>query len=94
MMPEEKRTVKMPHNVILEDRKKLSVTGVEDIDSFDEGSITVYTALGELTVTGIDLHINRLSVETGELLIEGDISAFKYTEGRIQKEGFFSRLFH
>lgn len=50
-MPEEKRTVKMPHNVILEDRKKLSVTGVEDIDSFDEGSITVYTVLGELTVT-------------------------------------------
>lgn len=92
-MPEEKKAVKIPHNVILEDRKKLSVTGVEDIDSFDETSITVYTSLGELTVTGLDLHINRLSVETGEMLIEGEIASFKYTEGRAQKEGLFSRLF-
>ena len=93
-MAEEKRVVKMPHNVILEDRKKLSITGVEDIDNFDENAITVYTSLGELTVTGLDLHINRLSIETGELLVEGEISALKYTEGRANKESFLSRLFH
>ena len=78
----------------MEDRKKLSITGVEDIDNFDENAITVYTSLGELTVTGLDLHINRLSIETGELLVEGEISALKYTEGRANKESFLSRLFH
>lgn len=89
----EDNKVKMPHNVLLEDRKKLSVSGVCDVDSFDEETIIVFTQLGELTVRGNDLHINSLSVETGELLIEGSIYAVVYTDDREKKEGFFSKMF-
>ena len=89
----EDNKVKMPHNVLLEDRKKLSVSGVCDVDSFDEETIIVYTQLGELAVRGNDLHINSLSVETGELLIEGSIYSVVYTDDREKKEGFFSKMF-
>lgn len=89
----EENKLKMPQNIMLEDRKKLSVTGVKDVDSFDEESIVVFTELGELTVRGSDLHINRLSVETGELMIEGAIYALVYTDDSPKKEGFFSRVF-
>lgn len=89
----EENKIKMPHNVMLEDRKKLNISGVCDVDSFDEETITVYTQMGELTVRGSDLHINKLSVETGELLIEGSIYAVVYTDDGPKKEGFFSKVF-
>ena len=89
----EENKIKMPHNVMLEDRKKLNISGVCDVDSFDEETITVDTQMGELTVRGSDLHINKLSVETGELLIEGSIYAVVYTDDGPKKEGFFSKVF-
>lgn len=89
----EENRIKMPQNIVLEDRKKLSVSGVKDVDSFDEESMTIYTELGELSVRGNDLHINALSVETGELIIEGDIFALVYTDDSPKKESFFGRLF-
>ena len=65
MAEEKKPQVKIPHNVILEDRHTLSVSGVSDVDSFDEQTIIVFTDMGELTVSGTGLHINKLSIETG-----------------------------
>lgn len=84
-----------PHNIIMEDRRHLTVSGVSDIDSFDEQSVVVYTEMGELTVKGNDLHINRLSLEMGELLVEGDIYALIYAdkEERQSGGGFFSKVF-
>ena len=73
---EEKR--KEAQNIILENRKKASISGVVDIDSFDEQSVILYTSLGMLTVKGYGLHINRLNVETGEVVIEGDMDSFVY----------------
>ena len=92
-MAEEKRTVKMPHNVILEDRKSLMITGVSDVDSFDDQTITVYTDLGEMTIRGTGLHIGELSLETGELNITGNIFALGYSDNREKQGGFFSRMF-
>ncbi len=92
-MAEEKRTVKMPHNVILEDRKSLMITGVSDVDSFDDQTITVYTDLGEMTIRGTGLHIGKLSLETGELNITGNIFALGYSDNREKQGGFFSRMF-
>ena len=89
----EENRVKMPHNIILNDRKKLNVSGVKDVDSFDEETIIIYTELGEMTVRGNDLHINTLNVETGELSIEGSIYAFIYSDDTPKKEGFFSKVF-
>lgn len=87
---------KMPHNVIMEDRKHLTVSGVEDIDSFDEQTVVIFTDMGELTVKGDDLHINRLSLEVGELLIEGNIYALVYSEKEEKQSSsgsFFSKVF-
>ena len=58
-----------PHHLMLEDRRALSVSGVSDVDSFDELTVVIYTEMGELTVKGEGLHINRLNVETGELTL-------------------------
>ena len=59
-MTEEKKQ-KLPHSVILENRKAFTATGVSNVDSFDEQTIVVYTDLGELVVKGSGLHINRLN---------------------------------
>ena len=66
---EEKRSTGA-HNLILEERGSLTVTGVSDIDSFDEETVVVYTDLGELTVRGSGLHINKIDVDAGELELE------------------------
>ena len=83
----------MPHQLILEDRRALTVSGVSDVDSFDETAVVVYTDLGELAVHGEGLHINRLNIETGELTLEGHIQSLSYSENTSRQGGFFSRLF-
>ncbi len=92
-MADDKKSTAMPHNLVLEDRRLLSLTGVSDVDSFDEETVVVFTDLGELTIRGSDLHINRLSVEVGELTVEGKIAALIYSQESAQKGGFFSKVF-
>lgn len=91
-MPEEKKAVKLPHSVILENRKSLTATGVSNVDSFDEQTIVAYTDLGELTIKGKGLNISRLNIETGELDVTGEISSLTYSENQ-SSGGLFSRLF-
>lgn len=92
-MAEEKRQTAMPHNLVLEDRRMLTVSGVSDVDSFDEETVVVFTDLGELTIRGTNLHINRLSVEVGELTVEGNIAALIYSDEGPKNGGFFSKVF-
>lgn len=83
-----------PHNLILENRKKLSISGVTDVDSFDEKTVILYTQMGELTIQGKNLHVNGLDVETGEMSVEGDIWALTYGDkDRRGSLGFFGKLF-
>ncbi|MBE5759015.1 MAG: sporulation protein YabP [Clostridiales bacterium] len=84
------------HRVTIEAKRKITVTAVEDIDSFNENEIIFLTTAGMMTVSGQDLHINRLSLEEGILSIDGEIFAIDYAdleEQRTQKSGFFSRVF-
>ena len=94
-MPYEERnpSLQRPHNVILEERKKLSVSGVENVESFDETEIVMQTNKGMLTVRGSDLHIGKLSVDTGEVNIEGTIGELQYEEEVQTSGGLFGRLF-
>ena len=92
-MTDDKKTIKLPHSIIMEDRKKLSVSGVTDIDSFDEQTIIAITEQGELTIRGGNLHITRLNLEQSELLVEGEISSLTYTDIRPQAKGFFAKVF-
>ncbi|HEX3026461.1 MAG TPA: sporulation protein YabP [Clostridia bacterium] len=91
---EEKKPMKKVHNVIIEDRKLLTVSGVSDVDSFDEGAVVLFTEMGELEIRGANLHMNKLNVETGEVSVEGDIQALSYQdEGPRGSGGFFGRIF-
>ena len=92
-MTEDKKTGVLPHNLILEDRKKLSVSGVNDVGSFDEENIVVSTDYGELTVRGEKLHITKLSLEVGEMCIEGKVSGMQYAEAVEKSTGFLSKVF-
>ena len=67
-------------NLVLENRNKLSISGVLDVLSFDDQIVIVETDLGLLTVKGENLRINKLSIDTSEVIIEGDISSLSYSQ--------------
>lgn len=92
-MAEEKRIIKKQHNVIIEGRKNLTVTGVMDIDSFDEETVIVFTEQGELTIKGANLHINKIDVDTGDLIMEGEVDSLSYSDAQPQKRGLLAKLF-
>lgn len=92
-MAEEKKNA--VHNVILEGREKLSVSGVGDVDSFDESMVEIYTEMGMMEVKGADLHISKLNLESGEFTVEGRVDSVVYADKAEQKEksGLFGRWF-
>lgn len=90
------RTVKTEttHNLIMENRRRLSVSGVSDVESFNEDEIILHTDMGGLMIKGTGLHINKLSVEIGEVSLEGDIDGIDYVETKKNKgAGILSRMF-
>ena len=78
-------------NIIIESRKRFTVTGVKDVISFDETCIILETYLGRLTFKGEELKIQSFDNASGDLLGEGDIFACGYTNE--EKIGFLSRIF-
>lgn len=66
------------HGIILENRRTMQISGITDVDSFDERTICLYTQLGELTIKGRELHIDSMSIETGDMTISGDIWSAVY----------------
>ncbi len=88
------RKPEVRHNIILEARRRLLISGVEDVESFDEREIILVTSQGALVIQGGELHIEKLSIEGGELSVEGRIDSLVYEAGPSEKKGgFFSRLF-
>ena len=83
-------------NLILENRQKLSVSGVADVLSFDDQVVIIETELGLLTVKGENLRINKLSIDTSEVIVEGDISSMNYSDQKISeksKGSLISKIF-
>ena len=85
--------IKMPHGLILKDRAQLTLSGVTDVDSFDESAIVAYTDYGELTVKGENLHISMLNIDTGDLSIDGRVSSLTYLENQPKSTSFFGKVF-
>ena len=81
------------HRLELVGREKLTVSGVEDVERFDESGIVMSTSAGVLVVTGEDLHIGKLSLDGGELHVDGRIDSVTYEEGGREQGGFLRRLF-
>jgi sporulation protein YabP len=90
---EKKVRLDMAHRLSLDERERLTVSGVEDVESFDESAIVMYTVKGTLVVRGSGLHIDKLSLDGGELSVEGTIDALMYEAQRRENGGIFSRLF-
>ena len=83
----------MPHALTLHDRRRLTVSGVTDVNNFDDVTVVVDTELGALTVKGHGLHIQQLNIECGDLAIEGEIDSLVYSQLPTHSGGFFGRLF-
>lgn len=81
------------HQLQLDGREKLLVGGVENVERFDENAIVMSTCAGTLIITGEDLHIGKLSLEGGELNVEGHIDSLEYEDDVPTSGGFLSRLF-
>lgn len=83
-------------NIILENRGKLSISGVIDVLSFDDQVIITETELGLLTVKGENLKVNKLSIDTSEVIIEGEINSLNYSDAKNQdknKSGLLNKIF-
>lgn len=83
-------------NLILENRQKLSISGVLDVLSFDDQVVILETELGLLTVKGENIRINKLSIDTSEVIVEGDISYLAYSDKESEKSkgnSFMSKIF-
>lgn len=79
-------------NVNIENREKISITGVKRVDSFDESEVSARLESSGVTVYGQGLHISRLDLDNGILIVEGFISGVEYSDAD-SKGGFLSRIF-
>ena len=92
----EERTAQKNHKLVVNNRKTSLVTGVIDVLSFDLNEILLETEQGMLMVKGTDLHVNRLSLEKGEVDLSGNIDSIAYSDAHVgakQGENLFSKLF-
>jgi sporulation protein YabP len=81
-------------NIILENRERLSVSGVEHVTSFNEDTVVMETSEGILTIKGNDLDMNRLNLDDGNVIVQGRIYAILYSDSSSGKGmGFLGRMF-
>ena len=80
----------LPHSLTLKDRKSLTMSGVTEVVSFDENSVVLHTELGPLSIHGRDLQLKTLTLEGGQVAVEGNVAALIYEEPR--SGGFWRRL--
>lgn len=92
-MAADERNREMPHTVILEGREKLSISGVVDVQSFDEDQVLLETVRGMLVVRGQGLHVERWQLEAGELLWRARLAAWNMTTAYSRAAVFSARLF-
>ncbi len=78
-MEDLKKVTNTFQNIVLENREKLNITGINDVLSFDDQIIIVETELGLLTIKGEDLKINKLSIDTSDFVVDGKINSLVYS---------------
>lgn len=88
----QKTTTAVPHNLIMENRKNLRISGVKDIDSFTENRIVLSTVMGELVIKGDDLHVITLDAETGDFSMTGCVNSLSYNRHSVM-DGPIKKLF-
>lgn len=83
---------KQPHKLILDERSRLTMTGVTEVVSFDENTVILHTSLGTLILQGQGLQLKQLSLDGGQVAVDGTITALQYEERR-EPGGWMHRLF-
>ena len=82
------------HSLIAEDRRKISLSGVADVERFDENIVILYTSAGKLTIKGKMLMVSELNTENGEMTVGGEVDSFVYGDrSDNSKKGFFSKMY-
>lgn len=91
--PKMTNEAKASHNLILNNRKKADMTGVTDVDNFNEDYILLHTELGYMEIRGSSLRIVKLDVENKKLSVEGEIAAIIYDDKSAKKatKGFWGK---
>lgn len=92
---EDKQQSKKSHKLCMDDRASAIITGVNDVLSFDANEVLLDTEQGILMIRGDDLHVSRLTLEKGEVDVDGRIDSLSYSNNNNSKntESFFSKLF-
>jgi sporulation protein YabP len=87
------KTPEIVQNVTLENRRRISVTGVDDVESFDESEIVMSTSQGLLVLRGQSLRIEKLSLDSGDVAVDGTLDSMEYVSSAKSPGGVLSRLF-
>jgi len=81
------------HCIHIDNRELSSITGVKDVISFNEQEIVLATEAGDLHIDGDGMRITKLNLDDGQVIVEGHIIAFEYTEAPEERGSLFSRMF-
>lgn len=85
--------MKKQHSLYLENRSGLKLTGVTDVEFFDEETVSAFTDYGLITVSGSSLHVEELNLETGLLEVSGEVTALVYSSKTKKEKNILKRLF-
>ena len=89
----EENRIALPHTAVIDNRNRLSLTGVTDVGSFNEENVLLVTSLGEISITGAQMQVTKLDLESGNVTVEGKIISLAYTDTVKRNEGFFAKMF-
>lgn len=82
-----------PHSIQIDNRSRIQITGVSDVESFHEQEILLETEAGGLRIEGEGLHLTKLNLDDGQVIIEGEIIALEYEPAMPERRGLISRFF-
>ena len=86
------QAMELPHKITLDGRQKLNVSGVKDVESFDEAMVVLITVRGTLVIHGENLHLQMLNLDGGQVTLDGRVDAMDYEDEGGGRQGFFARL--
>ena len=89
----EEKALELPHKLTLDGRNRLNLTGVTEVERFDENTVVLRTTRGELVIRGSALHLQLLSLDGGQVRVDGTVDAMTYEDDEPEAVGFFARLF-
>jgi len=81
------------HQVVIENRERVVISGVEDVDSFNEEEVVLLTEAGVITLIGQELHVNKLNLDEGQLIVEGFFMGLDYRDHEVAHKGLFGKIF-